>query len=126
MRMLTVAVVVSGLLAMHGFTSGHALTATASMSGAMLALHSPATASMSSDPTSGHPAVAIPNAAHAMASMGMCVALPVLFLALFGSAVPVTRRRRLPELTASIPRRRYGIGRDPPTPPPSTFGVCLT
>ena len=118
------AVVVAGLLAMHGAAGDHGTAVmTDAVTLSMSAPNFPSAAAVQSQPTSHPPmtAASVGMGAHAMT---LCVALPVTVVLLAVVAGYLTRRRR----DASTRRwcRPVADARAPPCPPPHVRGVCLT
>ena len=118
------AIVVAGLLAMHGVAGDHGSTVmtttpTLSMPAPMFA----GSVAIQPEPTP-RPSATVSSAGMGAHAMTLCVALPVTFLLHAVVVGYLTRRRR--DTSTRLWCRPVRDARAPPCPPPHVRGVCLT
>ena len=118
------ALVVAGLLAMHGAAGDHGTTAMTTAP--MMSMPAPRYASsvaIRPEPTP-RPWATVAPAGMGAHAMTLCVALPVAFVLLVIVVGYLTRRRR--DMSTRLWCRPVPDARAPPCPPPHVRGVCLT
>ena len=118
------AVVVAGLLGMHGAAGGHGATAmTTSATLPMLAM-SPGVGVGSATEQMAHPSATGASTGMGAHAMTACVALPVTFMPFAVVFACLTRRRH--DVSTPPCLQPVRDARAPPCPPPLVRGVCLT
>lgn len=118
------ALVVTGLLAMHGAAGNHGSTAMAASASVAMSQTSPASGVNAPMPATAQPPLTVDADGMYAHAMTLCIALPAGFALIILAVAYLGRRRH--QAASHRWARPVRDARAPPCPPPHVRGVCLT